>query len=71
MMKAPVEKLLFTIGEAAEMLNIGRSTAYELIRQGDLPSVKIHSRRLVPRVALMTWLAGKIEDSKNQSACRP
>jgi excisionase family DNA binding protein len=69
-MKEPVEKLLFSIGEAAEMLNIGRSTAYELIKQGDLPSVKISRRRLIPRAALMAWLANKIEDGKNPDVYR-
>jgi excisionase family DNA binding protein len=40
------------VEDAARMLNVGRSTAYELIRSGRLRSVKIGRRRLVPRDAL-------------------
>jgi excisionase family DNA binding protein len=39
------------------MLNVGRSTAYDLIRSGRLRSVKIGRRRLIPRDALEDLLA--------------
>jgi excisionase family DNA binding protein len=45
------------VEDAARMLNVGRSTAYELIRSGRLRSVKIGRRRLVPRDALEDLLA--------------
>lgn len=45
------------VEEAARLLNIGRSTAYELIRSGRLRSVKIGRRRLIPREALESLLA--------------
>ena len=40
------------VEDAARLLNVGRSTAYDLIRSGRLRSVKIGRRRLVPRDAL-------------------
>lgn len=40
------------VEEVAGLLNIGRSTAYDLIRSGRLRSVKIGRRRLVPRDAV-------------------
>jgi excisionase family DNA binding protein len=40
------------VEDAARLLNVGRSTAYDLIRTGRLRSVKIGRRRLVPRDAL-------------------
>jgi len=43
-----VERLTYTIEEAAEMLGISRALAY---RRGVLPTVKIAGRRLVPKVA--------------------
>lgn len=45
------------VEEAARLLNVGRSTAYDLIRSGRLRSVKIGRRRLVPREALDALIA--------------
>ena len=49
-----VERLTYTIEEAAEMLGISRALA---CRRGVLPTVKIAGRRLVPKVALDRMLA--------------
>ena len=49
-----VERLTYTIEEAAEMLGISRALAY---RRGVLPTVKIAGRRLVPKQALAKLLA--------------
>jgi len=49
-----VERLTYTVEEAAEMLGISRALAY---RRGVLPTVKIAGRRLVPKVALDKMLA--------------
>jgi len=41
-----------TVQEAARMLGVGRATAYEGVRTGVIPSVRIGRRLLVPRRAL-------------------
>ena len=41
--------VLVTVEEAAELLRIGRTTAYELVMSGKLQSVKVGRRRLVVR----------------------
>ncbi|WP_446216279.1 helix-turn-helix domain-containing protein [Micromonospora sp. IBHARD004] len=51
------------VEEAARLLNVGRTTAYDLIRSGRLRSVKIGRRRLVPRDALDALLASLKEIS--------
>jgi excisionase family DNA binding protein len=43
-----VDKLLYTPVEAAQALGVSRSTVYELIAAGVLPSVQIGSCRRVP-----------------------
>ncbi len=43
------DKLVYSVDEAAQRLSIGRTLAYELIRRGDLPSIKIGHRRLIAR----------------------
>ena len=46
------------VDDAARVLNVGRSTVYDLIRSGRLRSIKIGRRRLVPREALDALIAG-------------
>jgi excisionase family DNA binding protein len=41
--------MLVTVEEAAGLLWIGRTTAYELVMSGNLQSVKVGRRRLVVR----------------------
>ena len=41
--------MLVTVEEAAGLLRIGRTTAYELVMSGKLQSVKVGRRRLVVR----------------------
>jgi excisionase family DNA binding protein len=49
-----IERLTYTVEEAAEILGISRALAY---RKGVLPTVRIAGRRLVPRQALAKMLA--------------
>jgi excisionase family DNA binding protein len=46
------ERMALTIGEAAALLGIGRSLAYEMARSGALPTVLVSARRRVPVKAL-------------------
>ena len=52
-----MEKLAVSVAEAAQMLGIGRSAAYEAARTGQLPTVRIGRRLLVPITALQRLLA--------------
>lgn len=47
-----VPAVLYRVDEAAEALRLSRSSIYELIRSGQLRTVKHGSRRLVPVAAL-------------------
>ncbi len=49
-------KLLLSVEEAAQLLSINRSSVYDLIGRGDLPSVKIGRRRLVYRQSLINFI---------------
>ena len=55
--KAPMEKLLFSPTEAAAQLSLGRSKIYELMRLGELRSVKIGGSRRIPRAALAEFVS--------------
>ena len=49
---ANLERLTLSVEEAATVLGISRAFAYESVRRGDIPHVKIGRRLLVPRAAL-------------------
>jgi excisionase family DNA binding protein len=51
-----VDVTLFTIDEAAAQLRVSRWTVYNLIRSGQLRTIKIGRRRLVPIDALSQCL---------------
>ena len=46
------ERQTLTVDEAAEILGIGRNSAYDAIRRGEIPAVRLGRRLLVPRRAL-------------------
>ncbi len=50
-------RLVLTVEEAAGLLRISRGLAYEIVRSGRLPSIRLGRRLLVPRSALERMLA--------------
>jgi excisionase family DNA binding protein len=50
------DRLTLTVEEAAALLGISRTLAYELVRQGTIPSLRLGRRRLVPVHALNLML---------------
>lgn len=49
------------IEDVMERLSIGRSTVFGLLASGELRSVKIGRRRLVPESALRDYISGLVE----------
>ena len=47
-----------TVEEAAKILGIGRNQAYEAVHRGDIPTIRIGKRILIPVAALDRLLAG-------------
>jgi excisionase family DNA binding protein len=45
---------------AAEMLGIGRTMVFELLRRGDLPSYTIGRRRLIPVAAIERFVEERV-----------
>lgn len=52
------QDLILTVEEAAGMLRISRGLAYEMVRTGRLPSIRLGRRIVVPRPALQKMLQG-------------
>ncbi len=49
---------VMTVEEAAEFLRISRNSAYDAVKRGDIPSIRIGRRVLVPRIAFEKMLSG-------------
>ena len=45
----PIEKLYFSVQEAAQALSLSRPHLYRLVKRGDIAAVKFGSRVLIPR----------------------
>ena len=52
------QDLVLTVEEAAGLLRISRGLAYEMVRSGRLPSIRLGRRLLVPRSAPERMLEG-------------
>lgn len=52
----PRERPTLTVAEAAAWLGVGRQTCYEAIARGDVPSLHIGRRIVVPTAQLMSLL---------------
>lgn len=56
-------KLVYTVQEAGALLGLSRGSAYEAARRGELPTLKIGRRIVVPIQALEEMLASAGERS--------
>ena len=53
----PTEPMCISVTAAAKLLGISRNTGYEMVKMGQLPTIRCGRRRLmVPKVALMKML---------------
>ena len=52
-----IQRMTVTVQEAATILGVGRNKAYEAARSGEIPTVRIGRRLLVPLAALERLLS--------------
>ena len=55
----PLARRTVTVEEAAAILGIGRTAAYEGVKRGHIPSIRVNRRVLVPLPALEALLGGR------------
>jgi excisionase family DNA binding protein len=63
----PPSRLTYTVEEAADLIGVGRSAAYAAVRAGEIPSVRVGRRLLVPKCALERML-GISDDERPEAA---
>ena len=60
-----MDRATLTIEQAAQILGVGRSAAYEAARRGEIPTIRIGRRVLVPRAGLDRLLLVSESDTPN------
>lgn len=68
------QPLTLTVEQAAEVLGVGRSTAYELVRSGDLKCIRLRRRIVVPVAHLAESLGvdrDAVWDAVNEGVPQP
>ncbi|MCC5954407.1 MAG: helix-turn-helix domain-containing protein [Acidimicrobiia bacterium] len=63
---AVADRVTLTVEEAAALLGLGRSAAYEAARRGQIPTRRLGRRVVVPVPALLAWLGA--EDDRTSTA---
>jgi excisionase family DNA binding protein len=53
-----LERRVITLNEASSILRISRGSAYEAAKRGEIPTIRIGRRVLVPLVAFERMLSG-------------
>ena len=66
-----LDPLTVTVEEAAVLLGVSRSTAYELATRGYLPTIRMRRRILVPAAALGKLLGVSAWDVRRALRPRP
>ncbi len=58
------EQMCYSVKDAAAQLSMSRTKMFELIGRGDVQSLKIDGKRLVPDSALRTLIAKKLAEQE-------
>lgn len=58
-----MEPVLLRVEEVARLLGIGRTRVYDLIRLGQLQSVKVFGARRIPRQAVDLYVASLMKEA--------
>ena len=64
-----IQRMTVTVEEAATILGVGRNKAYEAARSGEIPTIRIGKRLLVPRAALNN--SSQLEPNRSARMTQP
>ena len=59
---------VLTVPEMAKVLRIGRGSAYELVRIGAVPSIRVGRLVRIPRDGLLAWMESEKPPIDNSAA---
>ena len=53
--------LMLSVSQVAKVLGISRTSAYDLVKEKDFPSLTIGARIVVPKEELVLWIKNQIK----------
>jgi excisionase family DNA binding protein len=62
-----VERIAYRPDEALEVLPVGRTALYELLRKGAIPSFKIGKSRFIPRQGIVDYVERATKEQNVQT----
>ena len=62
------EPLTYTVEEAGRLLGVSHAVAYAGVKSGDIPSVRICRRIVVPRARLLALLGEQVDPSNGNGS---
>ena len=51
-----MKPMTYTVEEVAALMRIARNSAYDGVRSGEIPSIRVGRRYLIPRERFHSWL---------------
>ncbi|MDF3005514.1 MAG: helix-turn-helix domain-containing protein [Candidatus Fimivivens sp.] len=51
-----MDKITFTVKEAAEIIGISPSKMYQLVRENQVPHISLGKRTVIPKQGFFTWV---------------
>lgn len=57
-----------TVEEGARILGLSRGAAYDAVKRGEIPSLRIGRRILIPKAALERMLSGNVKSRTSDEA---
>ncbi|MGH3769600.1 MAG: helix-turn-helix domain-containing protein [Pseudonocardiaceae bacterium] len=67
-MRETTAKLAYGIDEGCSTLSIGRTAMFDLLRKGEIKSVKIGRRRLIPAASLEAYVGRLVAEQTGSPA---
>jgi len=62
-----MDKMVYSVQEAASKLGISKGLAYQLVKERRLPVLDLGKRKVIPIVALERWIQENTEMRKEKS----
>jgi excisionase family DNA binding protein len=59
-------KLLLSPDEACKALSVKRSTLFDLLKTGEIPSIKVGRLRRIPAEWLRVWVQKQVEEQRGE-----
>ena len=66
-----MERRTYTVTEAATVLGISRTSAYERVRAGELPALRLGRRIVITRAVVDAMLGGALTNREERSSAVP